>query len=69
MCYAIACEDVRTCPTGEQCKINQTSRSIYCEPTCDLDNGGCADNEVCSLLQPQPCISNPCLPVVQCTGT
>ena len=35
---------------------------------CDLDNGGCAADEVCSLLQPQVCTGFPCLPVVQCTG-
>ena len=48
-------------------KVDETVHQAYCEPSCDLDNGGCADNEVCSLLQ-ENCINDPCPPVVQCSS-
>ena len=62
------CENV-TCPGGSQCKINQTTSQAYCEASCDLDNGGCANNEVCSLQQQQQTCSNgPCPLVVHCSS-
>ena len=66
--FYTACEDVTTCSIGEQCKINHTSHSTYCKPSCDLDNGGCADGEVCSLVQSQTCTGSSCLPLVKCSG-
>ena len=67
------CENITiNCPRGSQCKVGETDHQAYCEPSCDLDNGGCADNEVCSLQQQQQqqqnCTSGPCPPVVQCLG-
>ena len=59
------------CSRGSQCKVDETVHQAYCEPSCDLDNGGCADNEVCSLQQQQQqqnCTSGPCPPVIQCLG-
>ena len=53
------------CPTGSQCKVNQTLRQAYCEASCDLDNGGCADDRLCSLQQVM-CEGYPCPPAVQC---
>ena len=63
VCF-IACEGA-VCPTGSQCKVNQTLRQVYCESSCDLDNGGCADDRICSLQQ-VACESYPCPPAVQC---
>ena len=59
-----ACEGA-ICPTGSQCEVNQTVRQAYCEPSCDLDNGGCSDDQICSLQQ-VTCESFPCPPAVQC---
>ena len=57
-----ACEGV-TCPTGSRCKVD--AHQIYCEASCDLDNGGCADDRVCSLKQ-VTCENYPCPLAVQC---
>ena len=65
----IACENITiNCSRGSQCKVDETVHQAYCEPSCDLDNGGCADNEVCSLQQQQTCTSGPCPPVVKCSS-
>ena len=63
----LVCESIISCPRGSQCEVDETVHQAYCEPSCDLDNGGCADNEVCSLQQQQQnCTSGLCPPVVQC---
>ena len=53
------------CPTGSTCKVFQPTGEAFCQPSCDLDNGGCASNETCSLQQVQ-CVRAPCPPVVKC---
>ena len=53
------------CPTGSQCKVNETAHQAYCEASCDLDNGGCPDDSIC-LLRQVTCESYPCPPAVQC---
>ena len=55
------------CPRGTHCKVDETVHQAYCEASCDLNNGGCADDEVCSLLQPVTCEDAPCPSDVQCT--
>ena len=65
--FLLACESIINCSRGSQCEIDQDKHQAYCEPSCDLDNGGCADNKVCSLQQ-HNCTSGPCPPVVQCLG-
>ena len=64
----LACESIINCSRGSQCKVDETVHQAYCEPSCDLNNGGCADNEVCSLQQQHNCTGGPCPPVVQCLG-
>ena len=65
----IGCENIAiNCTRGSQCKVDETVHQAYCEPSCDLDNGGCADNEVCSLQQQRTCTSGPCPPVVKCSS-
>ena len=65
----VACEHIIiNCPRGSQCKVDEAVHRAYCKPSCDLDNGGCADNEVCSLQQQQTCTSGPCPPVVKCSS-
>ena len=64
----VGCEHIAiNCTRGSQCKVDEAVHQAYCEPSCDLDNGGCADNEVCSLQQ-QTCTSGPCPPVVKCSS-
>ena len=63
------CENITiNCPRGTHCKVDETVHRAYCEGSCDLNNGGCSDNEVCSLLQPVTCEDAPCPSIVQCTG-
>ena len=57
---------IRKCPTGSQCKVYQPTGKAFCEPSCDLDNGGCPANQDCSLV-PAICPGPPCPPVVKCT--
>ena len=54
------------CPTGSRCKVYEPTGEAYCEPSCDIDNGGCADDEVCSL-EDKVCVRSPCPPQVKCT--
>ena len=60
--------DGTDCPRGPQCKIDQATRQMYCEASCDLDNGGCADIQKCTLIN-NTCTSNLCndLPVPECS--
>ena len=63
----IACDNIAiNCTRGSQCKVDEDVHQAYCEPSCNLDNGGCADNEVCSLQQQRTCTSGPCPPLVHC---
>ena len=60
-----ACENIR-CKKGSQCKVDELTGWPYCQPSCDLSNGGCAANETCSLRK-VICFRAPCPPVVECT--
>ena len=55
------------CPTGFQCKVFKPTGEAFCDPSCDLDNGGCADDETCSL-ENVTCVRTPCPPVVKCSS-
>lgn len=55
------------CPTGSQCKVNYTAEQAYCEPSCDIENGGCPTDRICSLQQ-VTCEHYPCPPAVQCSS-
>ena len=62
------CDNINiNCSRGTHCKVDETVHQAYCEASCDLNNGGCADDEVCSLLQPVTCEDAPCAFDVQCT--
>ena len=58
--------DTHQCPTGSRCKVYEPTGEAFCEPSCDLDNGGCPANKRCSLETVQ-CVRAPCPPVVKCT--
>ena len=65
----VGCNNITiNCARGSRCKVDETVHRAYCEPSCDLDNGGCTDNEVCSLQQQHTCTSGPCPPVVKCSS-
>ena len=59
--------NITDCPRGSRCKIYEPTGEPFCEPSCDLDNGGCADNETCSLRN-VTCARAPCPPVVECSS-
>jgi len=59
------CTAVR-CPIGSQCEVFELTNETFCNPSCDLDNGGCPVGQACSLQQVQ-CVRAPCPPVVQCS--
>ena len=42
-------------PTGEE----------YCDPSCDIDNGGCDIDKICVPGAP-PCFEQPCIGEVNC---
>ena len=64
-CTADPC-DTHKCPAGLSCRVFKPTGEAYCEPSCDLDNGGCAANETCTIQSVQ-CIRAPCPSTVQCT--
>ena len=64
----IGCDNITiNCSRWERCKVDETIHQAYCEPSCDLDNGGCGDDEICSLTQ-GICQSLPCPSKVHCNS-
>ena len=61
----IACAN-RQCKNGSYCKIHEPTGQSYCEPSCDINNGGCYAEEICSLRN-VTCAKEPCPPVVECS--
>ena len=55
------------CPRGTRCKVFEPTNETYCEPSCDIDNGGCFTNQTCSLSN-VTCQKTPCAAVAQCSG-
>ena len=56
------------CVPGSRCKVNRTTNEAYCtEPSCKINNGGCAKDEICQLQTVQ-CVTTPCPPLVVCLG-
>ncbi len=60
------------CPSHAECRLFSTGEA-YCDPSCVVDNGGCAEDETCQLLA-TPCAApppnappSPCPLVVTCT--
>lgn len=60
-----ACKDV-SCKKGSWCRVYEPTGQPYCEPSCDLNNGGCPADQTCSLRN-VTCTQAPCLPVVECS--
>ena len=53
------------CPVGYICKVDEATGKPFCDPSCELKNGGCAANEKCTLVEVQ-CITTPCPPIIKC---
>ena len=53
------------CQPGSTCKVYQPTGEAFCDPSCDINNGGCAADQICQLNQVQ-CVRAPCPPVVEC---
>ena len=65
----LGCDNITiSCSRWEQCKVDETVHQAYCEPSCHLNNGGCSDDEICSLLKPVTCTNGPCPSRVLCAG-
>ena len=63
------------CPSHTRCKVFRNlfgdpigpAEQAYCDPSCDLDNGGCEEDEICQLLPPVCQPDAPCPFLVRCT--
>ena len=60
------CDDL-DCSSGSVCALNPATNVPYCQPSCDDANGGCPDDQICSLVK-QLCATSSCLPQVVCSG-
>ena len=60
----------KECPVGSECKEFPPTGEAYCDPSCDVDNGGCDDDQLCIVVKP-PCafpFEQPCTSVVICVN-
>lgn len=53
------------CMPNSVCKVDPGTGTAFCEPSCELNNGGCRDDQLCKLNQVQ-CITTPCPPEIVC---
>lgn len=53
------------CPVGSACKVFEETGEGFCEPSCELQNGGCAKDQTCELMD-VTCVREPCPLVVVC---
>ena len=59
------------CPPHTVCRVFPQTGEPYCDPSCDIDNGGCEYDEICQLLA-TPCAAppppRPCPHVIVCVA-
>ena len=55
-----------SCPVGSVCKVDHTGFP-YCNYSCDIENGGCAPNQICTLV-PGNCLTTHCPRQVNCSS-
>ena len=53
------------CAPGFACKVFKPTGEAFCEPSCDLQNGGCPRDRKCTLVD-VVCVRAPCPPIVEC---
>ena len=61
------CEE-NPCLLGTNCEFNPFSGEVFCNPTCDVDNGGCGANEICQEGTASCEPLTPCLRTIVCIG-
>ena len=59
-----ACATVR-CPAGTRCRVDVGSGQVFCDPSCEYENGGCEEDEICRMTSVQ-CVTTPCPDGVIC---
>ena len=62
----IACRSVQ-CPNGSRCRVWNGTRLTYCEYSCDIDNGGCANESQCEEVDVPTCSPGQCCSRVNVT--
>ena len=55
------------CLPNSVCKVDPGTGRPFCEPSCDVANGGCRDDQLCKLNQVHDqCVTTPCPLEVVC---
>lgn len=55
------------CIHGSRCKVNEITGEPFCEQSCEYDNGGCAEGQICRMTT-LICLDPPCADVIECVG-
>ena len=63
--FGFSTDQCTDCPVGSECKVFPPTGEKYCDPSCDIDNGGCDDDKICFLGLPR-CFEEPCIGEVVC---
>ena len=53
------------CLKGSRCEVFEPTGEPFCTPSCDLDNGGCPDGQICTIQDVQ-CVRAPCPSAIKC---
>ena len=63
LCFSTGPCATKLCPKGSACMVFQLTGEAFCNPSCNIDNGGCDDDQLCVLTLPvcanpplQPCV-------------
>ena len=54
------------CENGYVCKVHGPTQEAFCEPSCDLINGGCPEGTHCRLREDMECEEGPCPSLRSC---
>ncbi|XP_064398538.1 uncharacterized protein LOC135345114 [Halichondria panicea] len=54
------------CQRGYRCQVYEPTNEAYCEPACDLFNGGCTTGTYCILRRDRDCNEGPCPSLKSC---
>ena len=55
------------CIHGSRCKVNEITGEPFCEQSCEYDNGGCTEGQICRMTT-LICLNPPCADVIECVG-
>ena len=56
-----------SCPAGSVCIVDHNTGFTFCNYSCDIENGGCAPNQICTLV-PGDCLTIPCPHHINCSS-